>query len=255
MSHPPPARKTTSLARRLLFWVLLVSAFNALLAISVQLFVDYRRDLADLSDNLGFIRKSQSESLAAAAWNFDRPLVQVQLEGLVRSPWIAGAIVRYGPNEGAEVESGKISIDSDEMVEYPLDFDTGPRKVRVGRLYVVPNLDLVYQRTLDRGLVVAATQGVKTLIFSLALLLLIRHLVIRHLGRLADFVRDFQPGRSLVPVALARRPDEAEDELTELATALNQTYKRLNDFHEAEQRQRGTWKSRCSGAPGTWIRR
>ncbi|WP_348943856.1 PAS domain S-box protein [Chitinibacter sp. FCG-7] len=237
MSATKPCHSITPLARRLLFWVLLISAFNALLAISVQLTLDYRRDLADLGDNLSFIRKSQSESLAAAAWNFDQPLVQVQLDGLVQSPWIAGAMVRYGPNEGAHASAGTIDEKQADLLSYPLEFAAGTRRIKVGRLIVAPNLDLVYQRTFDRGIVVAATQGMKTLIFSMALLILLHYLVTRHLSRLLDYVRSFQLGEQMNTLKLERGKNESEDELTTLAAALNQNYAKLNEYHLAEQRQ------------------
>ena len=71
----------------------------------MQLYLDYRRDLADLEDHLGFVRDSHRQGLAAAAWNFDRPLVEAQLEGLVGSPWVA-AEVRYGRDEEQRASLG-----------------------------------------------------------------------------------------------------------------------------------------------------
>ncbi|MDX5300046.1 MAG: hypothetical protein LPK85_13980, partial [Gammaproteobacteria bacterium] len=226
--HPDISpRPYRSLTRRLLFWVLSISAFNALIAISVQLFMDYRRDLADLSDTLEVIRDSQIESIAAAAWNFDQNLLNVQMQGLVRSPWIGGAQVRYGAHEQAVVVAGDINRESEAQMEYPLEFDTGQRRIRVGRLIVEPNQQLILQRTLDRAVVVSLTQGFKTLAFSMIFLLLMRYLVTRHLRRMAVAVQHVEPGDDAPPLVLHRRPREPDDELTTLADALNRSYRRL----------------------------
>ena len=60
---------------------------------------------------------------------------------------------------------------------------------------MLPNLALVYQRTLDRGLIVVLTQGVKAFVFSIALLWLFHWLVSRRLTRLSALVSGFSPGR------------------------------------------------------------
>src|SRR6218665_1306192 len=121
-----------SLARRLLAWGLIISAANALLAISVQLYLDYKRDLADLEEHLSFVGQSQSQGLAAAAWNFDRPLVEAQLSGLTGSPWVAGAEVLYGRNEEVRGALGQRVDGSRGVMTYPLAFDVGPRTVPLG---------------------------------------------------------------------------------------------------------------------------
>ena len=102
-----PETPIRPLARRMLAWVLLISAVNAVLATSVQLYLDYRRDLADLEEHLSFVRDSHLQGLAAAAWNFDRPLVEAQLSGLVGSPWVAAAELRYGRTDEQRLAIGE----------------------------------------------------------------------------------------------------------------------------------------------------
>lgn len=235
---PSPEAPPRPLARRLLAWVLLISAINAVLAISVQLYLDYRRDLADLEGHLSFVRDSHRQGLAVAAWNFDRPLVEAQLGGLLGSPWVAAAEVRYGRDEELRVALGGSLEHAEGVVQYPLEFDTGPRLVQVGRLLVLPNLELVYQRTLDRGLVVVVTQGFKTLVFSVALLLLLHHLVTRRLMRLSGLLHSYRPGLGAPLKLLTPGERRANDELSTLARTLDEAQARLEDYHRKELAQR-----------------
>lgn len=226
------------LARRLLLWVLVISASNALLAISVQLYLDYRRDLAELNEHLDFVRESQLQGLSAAAWNFDRPLIEAQLAGLVRSPWVAAAELRYGKDEEKRVALGSNPDSAEAPQQYPLEFATGPRTVQIGRLLLWPDLTQIYRRTLDRGLVVVMTQGIKTFVFSLILLLLLHRLVTWRLVRLSTLLRNYRPGSGLSLKLLTPEDIRADDELSALARTLEETQARLEEYHRKEMEQR-----------------
>lgn len=235
---PSPERALRPLARRLLVWVLFISAINAVLAISVQLYLDYRRDLADLDEHLSFVRDSHRQGLTVAAWNFDRPLVEAQLSGLLGSPWVAAAQVRYGRDGEQQVGLGGDIQGVDGVLEYPLEFEAGPRTVQVGRLLVQPNLKLIYQRTLDRGLVVVGTQGVKAFVFSVALFLLVHHLVTRRLMRLSNVLRAYVPGSGRGLELSTPEDHRVNDELSILARTLEAAQARLGDYHLKEAAQR-----------------
>lgn len=226
------------LGRRLLFWVLLISGVNALAGASVQIYRDYRRDAEDLAGNMLFIANGAVPAIAQASWNFDRNQIEAQVAGITNSHWVSGALVRYGPNENASVSVGKIDAARADVQIYPLRHggaeNTGG--VMVGRLFVQPNWDEIYQRAGDRVLVILSTQVVKASIFTVCLLWLMSGLVIQPLRRMAAFARSFAPGKPFQPLALwrsRRRPDE----LSELQNSLNDAYRRLNEAHAAEQRQ------------------
>ncbi|BCD89158.1 hypothetical protein PSm6_55650 [Pseudomonas solani] len=229
-----PETPVRPLARRMLAWVLLISAINAVLATSVQLYLDYRRDLADLEEHLNFVRDSHLQGLAAAAWNFDRPLVEAQLKGLVGSPWVAAAELRYGRTDEQRLAIGE-SLDGKEGVKaFPLEYDLGPRTVVVGQLRVLPNLALVYQRTLDRGLIVVLTQGVKAFVFSIALLWLFHWLVTRRLTRLSTLLSGFSPGTAGLLPLVTEEDRRANDELSVLAGTLEDAQTRLDAYQRQE---------------------
>lgn len=222
----------SGLARRMLLWILVISATMALMATSVQLFFDYRRDMSDLEQGMHYIEKNQLPGLADAAWNFNVAGLRVQLDGIGHSPWVAGATVRYGPSQSAELTTGEIDFDGRTNFEFPLRRNG----VLVGQIYIAPNLHALYVRTIDRIAVVLATQGVKSLVISFSILLLTTGMITRHLTQMADFAKSFEPGKELTPFMLRRDPRTPRDELTVLADGLNNAYRRLYTAHEFEVR-------------------
>ncbi|SMC25883.1 diguanylate cyclase (GGDEF) domain-containing protein [Andreprevotia lacus DSM 23236] len=222
----------TGLARRMLLWILSISAVAALMATSIQLFFDYRRDLSDLEQGMRYIEQNQLPGLADAAWNFNVAGLRVQLDGIGRSPWVAGATVRYGPSQSAELTTGEIRLDERGIHDFVLQRNG----VVVGKIYIAPNLQTLYGRTLDRIAIVLATQGVKSLVISICILLVTAWMVTRHLTQMAGFAKSFEPGRQFKPFVLRRNPKTPRDELAVLADALNDAYQRLYTAHEFEAR-------------------
>ncbi|WP_394239268.1 diguanylate cyclase [Pseudomonas anguilliseptica] len=237
LSHSPESN-LRPIAKRLLAWVLVISASNALLAISVQLYLDYQRDRSDLSEHLDFVLESHQQGLSTAIWNFDRPLIEAQLDGLVGSPWVTAAKVAYGKNESHYLVRGEVSDDGIAPSISQLQFSAGPRTVDVGRLYLWPNFEHLYQRTFDRALVVALTQGLKAFVISLAILWLVHHLVTRRLVRLGEVLRTYRPSSNIQLQLLTPDDIRLNDELTMLARTLEDAQQMLDEYHRREHAER-----------------
>ncbi|MBX9295397.1 diguanylate cyclase [Chromobacterium piscinae] len=220
------------LARRMLVWIIGISTTAALIATSVQLFFDYRSDVSELEQGMRYIEQSQLPGLADAAWNFNVAGMQVQLDGIGHSPWVAGATIHYGPSQSAALKTGKLDPDAGRLFEYVLRRNG----VVVGKIYIEPNLHTLYRRTLDRIGIVLATQGGKSLVTSISILLLISWMITRHLTQMAEFAKSFEPGKRFTPFVLRRGPQGPYDELSVLVDRLNDAYGRLQTAHEFQVR-------------------
>ncbi|NWK79914.1 GGDEF domain-containing protein [Aquitalea sp. LB_tupeE] len=220
---------TSRLSRRLLLWIVCISALTALVSTSVQLFFDYRQDLSELEKGMRYIQQNQLPGLADAAWNFNVPGMQVQLEGIGHSPWVAGASLRYGPSLQATLETGKLGGKDEMAYRYPLL----RHGVLVGQIRILPNLHTLYNRTIDRIVIVLVVQTIKSLITSICILLLISWMITHHLTQLARFAKSFRPDKRFKPFVLRRRAAR-QDELTVLVDSLNDAYARLQQAHEFE---------------------
>lgn len=217
------------LARRMLLWIVCISATAALIATSVQLFFDYRQDVSDLEKGMHYIEQNQLPGLADAAWNFNVASMQVQLDGIGNSPWVAGATLRYGPSQQAELTTGEKERDADHLYRFRLQ----RHGIVVGMIYIQPNMHTLYGRTLDRLAIVLAAQTAKSMVTSICILLLISLMITRHLTQMAEFARSFEPGRRFRPFVL-QRPSSRQDELSVLADGLNDAYSRLQRAHDLE---------------------
>lgn len=240
MEHAPVSRTMvrnwSRLGPRLLLWVLLISGVITLASITLQVTMEYRRDMSNLRNALDVIEKMELPSLTVAAWNFDRNQLQAHVGGMLESPWVAAAQLRYGVKENAVITAGDLGTDMSDVREYPLLHINGTTQVQVGRLLVRPNMEEVHRRTKERLVLILGTQIANAIVMSASLLLLVSALITRHLHRMAAFARSFVPGETFTPLALDRGQSPPNDELTLLQESLNNAYNRLNDAHAREQR-------------------
>ncbi|WP_375748211.1 diguanylate cyclase [Vibrio sp. HN007] len=224
----------SQLGRRLMLWVIVISALNALIATSIQLTLDYRRDLTDVTNALTYTEEHLVSGIAEAIYNYDANQLDVQIQGINGSPWIAGVMAKYGPME-REITYGEIDLDSQQLRAWPLIVEAGTNRVEVGRLYVAPNMDTVYQRTVRRISIVLLTQTIKTFVVSLSILLLFAALITRHLEKIASYTSSFSSVRRFYRLTLNRAPRNPPDELDELVDSLNNTGEKLVKAREREK--------------------
>lgn len=216
----------------MLVWIVCISATAALIATSIQLFFDYRRDVSELEQGMHYIEQSQLPGLADAAWNFNVASMQVQLDGIGHSPWVSGATIHYGPKQLAEMTTGRVDPNAGRVFEYVLQRNGAI----VGQIYIWPNMQTLYSRTIERIVIVLCTQIAKSLVTSVSILLLISWMITRHLTQMAEFAKSYEPGKDFRPFVLRRGPMRHQDELTVLVDGLNDAYGRIQKAHEFEVR-------------------
>ncbi len=222
--------KTQGLARRMLAWIICISATAAVIATSIQLYLDYQGDVTEFEQGMHYIEQSQLPGLADAAWNFNVASMQVQLDGIGRSPWVAGATIHYGPNQSAELVTGQITAETTRIFEYALQRNGA----QVGKIYILPNRQMLYRRTVDRFLIVLFTQIGKALVTTVSIFLLMSWMITKPLTQIAEFAKSFEPGKAFRPFILRRGSLKQKDELTVLVEALNDAYQRIQKAHEFE---------------------
>ncbi|MCF7977909.1 MAG: diguanylate cyclase [Chromatiaceae bacterium] len=241
------SRRRSPLALRLLITILVTSSLITLLAVALQLYVEYRSDVELIEQRLNQIQGSYSDSVALCVWNFDRKQFNSQLEGILHFPDIVYAEIRGEDGEliaarGTPQDKGFIRK---EIALSTTDFG---RSVQPGRLVIVASLERVYNNLFQRGLIILVTQGIKTLIVSIVILLAFHWMVTRHLYRIGTYARQIDLG-SEQRLQMQRAPG-TNDELDFIAHAINdmqdnlqhsyRTIAELNQSleHKVEQRTR-----------------
>lgn len=172
----PPFR---SLTLRLLGAILLTSAFFSAFSTAIQLYVDYRGDLALLDKHVQTIRQSHLPALALAVWSVDATLIETQLHSLLSLPEIDS--VELTTAYGERFSAGTEGLHAEFRDYYFELFNDEKQTYRLGSLRVRSDLTRIYQRVWDRVTVIFLTQGVRTLFVAIAILLIVQMLVTRHL--------------------------------------------------------------------------
>lgn len=227
------ARNTLSL--RLLSYILAVSTLLALLITLLQLFWDYRQDVGQVQNSLDQIESSFVQPIAASLWNLDEEQILVQLEGIMNLPAMQFVEVKemMGETQVRLLSLGTEQSQYDLTREYRLTY----QGEEVGRLFVASSLAQIYQRLIEKSLVIMVTQTIKTLVVSFCILLIFHLKVVRHLNRMAQFSREFDLEKMGEELLLeGRQPNPPRpDELDILANTLNQNRQTLLQEFRARQ--------------------
>jgi diguanylate cyclase (GGDEF)-like protein/PAS domain S-box-containing protein len=219
------------LAPRLLAAILLASSAFALIATAVQLYGDYRNEIDTIHDELAQIERSTLDALANSVWSYNETQIQLTLNGLLQVRDVQRVEVRASGNES--FTAGKLHGGRTIERVYELREPTN-RNVVLGSLRVQIGLDGVYQRLLDRALIILATESAKAFFVALFILLLVSRWVTRHLEHMAGYARDLSLERLGREPLQLRRHGQPGDELDQVATALNDMSRELG--RELERR-------------------
>ncbi|MGD8560627.1 MAG: PAS domain S-box protein [Gammaproteobacteria bacterium] len=243
-----------AIAKRLIFYVILVSFLITLIITAIQLYMDYTRELDIIKGGLDQVEEVHVEALTFSLWAVDIKNLKTQLNGILRLPDM----------EYLEItEQGKLwasagKHESKNYIEkvYPLVYTTKNKPRKLGELRVIATLEGLYDRLIDKATTILVANALKTFIVAGFILWLFYYLVTRHLVRIAEFIDNHDiDSRKLETLVLDRRESESEDkdELDAVVDRLNvmqgnirTSYRKLRNSEEkyrqlVELSQEGIW--------------
>ncbi|BCX68145.1 ATP-binding protein [Pseudomonas izuensis] len=208
------------LLRRLLLFILLFSLCFTVLASSVQLYIEYRREMREIDSRMELIRAGYLASLERSLWDLNQEQLNVQLRGLVDFSDVARVHLTspdYDLLQGNPDPVGPLRIE-----RFALDYQppSGPLR-QLGELEVSTDLGAVYQRLYATGLTSLLWMGAFLCGLAIALSGLFYRLVTRHLQVMAGFARRIAAGEWHEPLRLDKRRNAHEDEIDTVAHALD----------------------------------
>lgn len=229
--------RTDGLLRRLLLFILLFSLCFTVLASSVQLYFEYRREMRDIEARMALIRAGYLASLERSLWDLDEAQLDTQLRGLVDFSDVAR--VRLVSDDfqllrGVAEPKGPLRIE-----RFPLDYQppSGPAR-HLGELEVSIDLGAVHRRLYATGLASLLWMGVFLCGLAVALSGLFYRLVTRHLQVMAEFARRIGAGQWQEPLRLGRRTSTRPDEIDTVANALDDMRRAILSDIERRERDR-----------------
>lgn len=217
------------LSYRLLSYILVCSTVLAMIITVLQLAWDYRKDVAVIEDSIGQIEASFLQPIAASLWNLDEEQVKVQIEGIMNLPNMQFVMVKemLGNSEVPLLTQGVERESYDISQEFNLTY----QGEIVGKLFVAASLEQIYQRLIEKSVLIMVSQTIKTLVVSFCILIIIYYLVVRHINRIANYAQKFNLDRLDMELELEGRPQPRKkpDKLDTLVSTLNQMRTRLRD--------------------------
>lgn len=228
------------LAFRLTGAILLVSSVITLVAILLLLAREFDKGLADMNRNLEQIELTALPGITRSLWNFDEEQLRVQLEALLRLPEVTGAEVEWR-DWNSEVRTLLVgnaanSAQSQRTNSYPIIYRRRDGSSEtLGALNIQLSRDALYQRVGEHALFIVLFQTLKTLIIAAIIILLLRHMIGRHLRAIASYARELSIARLHHPLTLPRQTQQ-RDELQDIADAINEMREGLrSDIVRREQ--------------------
>jgi PAS domain S-box-containing protein len=237
-------RLRSGIGLRLLARVLLFSSVITLLLTSLQLYLDYRRDVGTIERRMSEIEGSYLRSLGEGLWNLDARQLDLQVDGILHLPDIRFVEVREATDrpDPMVVTAGSHQGSGAVHREFPIFHTFHGVEQPLGVLSIEATLDEVYRRLFDTAIVILVSQGAKTFVVSFFILFIVHRLITRHLAATARFVSGYDLRRSPPPLRLERPPPQRADELDQLVEAFNGMCTSLQsaygELRDSEQRFR-----------------
>ncbi len=210
------------LARRLIAAIVLVSAAIALATSSLQLSIEYRRDLAALETRFGEIERSYVASVTQNVWLTDRERLRVTLDGIRSLPDFDYAGV---------ITDGSLSVQSGQRnggIErrFPLTTTYREQPLTIGTLVVEASLAAVRDRLIERAWLVLLANGLLTALVAGMIYRLVGRMITDRLLSIAAQSHRLGAGDLETPVSL---PGPEGDEITDLGQAIDDMRRDLRD--------------------------
>ena len=202
------------LSQRVLVYILLCSSVLSLCSTSVQLYADYQDDLLALKQRFVNIEISFIPSIATSLWDFNEPLVQQQIQGIVQLPDIRYAKIVTGL--GNVYQFGEPNISAKEIIEYPIFYGDND----IGTLQVFADYQDIYHRLRQRAGFIITAEFIKIFIVALCIVFIVHLLITRHIYRITHYSQELDSDNLDTALALSNRP-KTKDELDFLVDGIN----------------------------------
>ena len=247
------------LARKQLLWILVFSSLVTLCGTCVQLFVDYRHDIAFIEEQFEIIRRTHIDTLARSMYEMAADRVETQLEGILTARDIVA--VEVHETFGAVYTRGEVPDNVKiRQVRYDIVFAGLGKREEVGYILLTASYAGVYGRLKQRLFIILTTQAAKTFLVSFFILYAINYLVLRHLQAIAHHAREMPVENLGKQLTLDRKCSlpGGEDELDDVVNAINGMEKRLREeiellhkteasLRESEERYRQIFENAVEG--------
>ncbi len=223
----------SSIAYRVIIAVCIFSAVLTVMLTAYRLYGDYRSKLAAIDDSVRSIELTTLQSLSQDLWVMDMEQLSIHLRGLLNIHHMEYVKIQSG--SGDLVSAGTLRSRETIHREIPVTYRDDGRTVTIGALHVNFSLDDIQKELWTSGYSLLFTQFVQIFLVALFILIIVRHLITRHLSAMAQHVTRLEAGNLNETLVLPDRggPEKDEDELDRVASSLNAMRRKLKNSFDA----------------------
>jgi len=226
---------------KLLKLIVITSVTFTLISTGFQLYAEYQKDIKFQSNRILAIEESHIPALALSIWTLDNELINVQLESILSLPDIQRVELQTSYGEHYQIGS---QIDDSISNTHQKELYHSGSKYHLGTLKLISDLSIHLDRTKDRFFLILLIHGLQIFIVSLAFFFIVEIVVTRHLGKISEFLHDFNIGQLDTPLFLDRKKQDFSDELDTVVNSFNRMRTTLeNDVRNLESAHEDLSKS------------
>jgi len=217
------------LSRRVLIYILLCSAFLSVCSTAIQLYLEFEENKSALEQRFSNIETSYIQSISTSLWDFNEPLVEQQIQGIVKLPDIR--FVKITTGFGKSYQHGNADVNAAKSVEYPIFYGDND----IGHLVIKADYQDIYQNLEQKAWVILSSEFIKTFIVAFCIVFVMHWLIVRHIYRIMHYSQELSADNLDKPLELSER-SFAKDELDLLVDAINDMRLALkNDIVKLEE--------------------
>lgn len=226
---PASVSFNNKLSRRVLVYIMLCSSFLSIITTSLQLYSAYSEDISRLNQRFENIESSYIQSISTSLWDFNEPLVQQQIQGIVKLPDIR--FVKITTGFGKVYQFGDEQADIKKIVEYPIMYGEND----IGVIYIAADYQDIYQHIWQQAGFIITSEFIKTFIVAFFIMFIVHWVITRQIYHITNYSKNVTTDNLDEPLVLLNR-NKRKDELDDLANAINNMRLALkNDILKLEE--------------------
>ena len=199
----------------MLVYILVCSLVLSVCSTIIQLYMHFNEDVSLLKERFKEVETSYIGSIATSLWDFNEPLIEQQVQGIVQLPNINFAKVVTSFDK--VYQFGNQNIQAKESAEYPIMFDGD----QIGTLYIYADYADIYNNLNQRAWVIIVSEFFRNFIVAFFIMFIVHWLVTRHIYTITSYSQNLASDNLDEPLELNSRSEGSEDELDYLVQAIN----------------------------------
>ncbi|MCP3941101.1 MAG: hypothetical protein GY710_06415, partial [Desulfobacteraceae bacterium] len=176
------------------------------------------------------IQNSYLPGMKETLWKYDNQVLNTQLLGIMQLPDIE--FVEIKKDNQQIIFHGDKKSKNLIFREFPLKYLYRQKEVEIGILYIAVSLDNLYQRLIDKAIIILVGQSFKTFVVSFFIFFLFFQLIGKHIKVISDYLINLDLDRlnqqTLDIGRNKQKPKTARyDELNQLELSINKMREKI----------------------------